>query len=288
MNKTISLTLLLSLALLACSCKKDLPSSQLRGEYIKVYQTAASQNMSSVQVPFEGAQDAQLHILSNVSLQWKYYVNPESDSKSWLTIKDVTEIEKGHFVVTYDAQSLIAENVLDRREGHLSFFNTSESLGKFIPIRQGYSNQFTDGTEGEIVLTGNDVFTTREFPVLTKDYCDYIAFNAWAVTENDFLTKNLTLDIEISGGVFHWTGRTTYTVNVPIGTQADGSNFKILLVTNNGERMSPQTKFTFRVNNDDNVFVHVSNLSGYKVTEAEMIDLFEDEEFFEEEPEEWI
>ena len=75
---------------------------------------------------------------------------------------------------------------------------------------------------------------------------------------------------------------------IPIGTAADKSNFKYLLVMGNDGHMSPKTHFTFSVANDNDVFVHIDNFAAYKVTEAEMGFLFDNEEFDEEEEVDWI
>jgi hypothetical protein len=108
------------------------------------------------------------------------------------------------------------------------------------------------------------------------------------VVENEFLSKNITLDITVSGGKFYDTEFTTYRINVPVGTGAEKSNLKYLLVMGNGERMSSKTHFTFSTFNDDQVYVHIDNFAAYKVTEAEMSELFEDEDFEEEDEPDWI
>lgn len=287
------LTLLLAASVCACN-RSDDPERPVRDDYIKVYEVSAKKTVDAIQIPFEGVQDGTIHVLSNVALEWRQLIDPSEDEEevSWLTIKSVEEVEPGHIVVSYDAEPLIALNALDRRSSRLSFFNEEESLGKFLPLRQGYSRQFMETFDDEddktLVITGSKSFTTPEYPKLNADYFDYIAFNAWAETTNEFISKNITLDVTISGGRFYETEMTTFRVNVPIGTAADKSNFKYLLVMGNDGHMSPKTHFTFSVANDNDVFVHIDNFAAYKVTEAEMGFLFEDEEFDEDEEVDWI
>lgn len=283
MDKKIIFLLCASFAVL-CSCKKSSDGdSATRSEFIKVYETSADNTVDNIQVPFDGVEDGKIHVLSNVPLDWKYLVNQSESDTGWLVIKSVEEIEPGHTVVTYDASSILELNSLERRSGRLSFSCPSASLGKFLTVRQGYDRrfleQFDDEPDGNLVITGKQTYTTDEHPELNKDYFDYISFNAWAVSENEFMSKNITLDITISGGHFYDTGLTTYRVNVPLGTAAEKGNLKYLLVLGDGVRMSPKTKFTFSTANDDQVYVHIDNFAGYQVSEAEWGVLIEDDYF---------
>ena len=293
MKKTILLLLSAALAAAVCSCStNDGPQRPVRSEYITVYETSPEKAVDAIQVPFEGVQGGQIHVLSNVPVQWKYFVDQNETGTDWFKIKSVEEIEPGHILVTYDAESILTLNSLDRRSGRLSFSCPSESLGKFLPVKQGYSRQFyetfSDEPDGTLVITGRQTRTTEEYPSLNADYCDYISFNAWAETTNEFLSKNITLDITVSGGKFYATGLTTYRVNVPIGTGPDKSNMGYLLLVGNGARMSAQTKFTFSTANDDQVYVHIDNFAAYRVTEAEMGLLITDEDFEDEGEVDWI
>ncbi|MCR5560371.1 MAG: hypothetical protein K6F58_00935 [Bacteroidales bacterium] len=293
MSKKTLILLGAVLAVVPCSCGKNEESDEpARSEYIKVYETSPQKTVDNIQVPFEGAQDAKIHVLSNVPLQWKYFINPGEPDLDWLTIKSVEEVEQGHTIVTYDAKSLLPLNALDRRAGQLSFSSPEHSLGKFLTVRQGYSQKFyedfSDEAGGNVTITGNQTFTTQEYPVLNSDYFDYISFNAWAESENEYLNRNITVDVTVSGGIFHATGLTTYRVNVPLGTGADQDNLKYLLLMGNGERMSAKTTFTFSVANDELVYVHIDNLAAYLVNEAEMGELFEDEDFNEDEEPDWV
>ena len=286
--------LLLSGALAAvCSCNTDDgPRRPVRSEYITVYETSPDKTVDAIQVPFEGVQNGQIHVLSNVPVQWKYFVDQSQTGTDWFKVKSVEEVESGHILVTYDAESILALNSLDRRSGRLSFSCPEESLGKFLTVKQGYSEQFyedfSDQPDQTLVITGRKTFTTEEYPVLNADYCDYISFNAWAETANEFLSRNITLDVTVSGGKFYATGLTTYRVNVPIGTGSNKDNMRYLLLVGNGERMSAQTKFTFSTANDDQVYVHIDNFSAYRVTEAEMGLLITDEDFEDEGEVDWI
>lgn len=279
---------LLVLVLLA-SCKKG-DDRPVRSDYITVYETSASKTVNSILVPFEGVTDGQIHVLSNVPLQWKYLV--DEDEADWFTIKSVETPEEGHWVVTYDATSLLALNSLSRREGRLSFVCPEASFGKFMTVHQGYKRQFleefSDEPDQTVCLTGNQIYETEPFSVLAADYYDYLSFNVWAVTSNEFLTKNITLDITISGGLFYDINATTYRVNVPVGTAASMENLQYLLIMGEGQRLSAKTHFTFSVNNDEEVYVHVDNLAAYQVTPADMGELFEDEDFDEDEVEDWV
>ena len=282
-----------SLAAMLCACGKDEQTAPPpRSEFIKVYETTADKLVDNIQVPLGGVQDGKIHILSNVALQWKYLVNPEATGTDWLTIKSVEEEEPGHTVVTYDAASLLSLNSLDRRQGSLSFSCPEASLGKFLSVSQGYPEKFyedfSDQPDGTLRITGKETFTTQQYPVLNTDFYDYISFNVWAETENEFLSKNITLDVTVSGGQFFATGFTTYRVNVPLGSAAGKENLKYLLLMGDGERMSAKTTFTFSTANDDLVYVHVDNLAAYQVTPADMNYLFGDEDFNEDEEVDWI
>ena len=296
MNKTTLVLLGTALAAILCNCSKNGEPTppQTRNEFIKVYETTPDKTVNDIQVPFDGVKDGKIHILTNVALQWKYLVDPDDTEADWLTIKSVEEAEPGHIVVTYDAESILTLNALTRRENKLSFSCPEKNIGKFLSIRQGYTeyskaaDDFADEPDGTVKLSGNQTYTTREYQEVGADYYDYIAFNAWAESTNEFRSKNITLDVTVSGGQFYATGTTTYRINVPIGTAADKSNLKYLLLRGDGEHMSTKTKFTFSVANDDMVYIHVDNFSIYKVTEADMGLLFIDEDFEFEEETDWI
>ena len=291
MNKKTFILLGLFLAVLLPSCKKG-DDRPVRGDFITVYETSPKKTVDNIQIPFEGVQDGQIHILSNLPLQWKYLIDQTDSDTEWLKIKSVDEIEPGHIVVTYDAASLLVLNSLQRREGRLSFSCPSASFGKFLAVRQGYKRHFLEEFDDEpgdvLTITGRQTYTTDTYPELNADYFDYIAFNAWAETDNEFLMKNITLDVTVSGGQFYDTCLSTYRINVPIGTGAEESNLKYLLLMGNGERMSPKTHFIFSTENDEGVFVHIDNFSAYQVSEADLRELFEDEDFDEEEVEDWV
>ena len=51
--------------------------------------------------------------------------------------------------------------------------------------------------------------------------------------------------------------------------------------------MSNKTHFIFSVANDDLVNVHIDNFAAYKVTEAELGYLFQDEDFEDEDEPDW-
>ena len=290
-SKALIFSVFLLPVLAACG-GKEVTEAPVRSEFIKVYETSADKLVDNIQVALDGVQDGKIHVLSNVPLQWKYLVDQTATGTDWFTIKSVEEVEPGHTVVTYDATSLLSLNSLDRRYGRLSFSCPEQSLGKFLSVRQGYSQQFleefSDEADGTLVITGRQTYTTEEHPELNQDYFDYISFNAWAVSNNEFMSKNITLDITVSGGQFYETGLTTYRVNVPLGTGPEKSNLKYLLVVGNGERMGAKTTFTFSTANDDQVFVHIDNFAAYQVTEADMGELFEDEDFNEDEEPDWV
>ena len=277
------------LALLGACNRSDQPYSHPRSEFIQVYETSADNPIDAIQVPFDGVQDGKIHILSNLpegqQLDYRYLVNPTGGTaNNWLTIKEVDNTDPSHIVITYDAASLLEKNSLERRSGSLSFTCPELSLGKFVPIRQGYSLVYTDDFKQEdgapISLTGEETFTTDKYPKVNVDYCDYISFNAWAKDESEFvLSKNITLDVTISGGHFYPTDVSTYRVNVPLGAAASKANLVYLLVVGDGTRMSADTQFTFSVANDDGVRVFIKNFAIYRVTAAEMLDLIGDEDF---------
>lgn len=297
MNKTVQTFLWVCFAALLCSCSGNLGvQTQTRDEFIKVYTESPDKLIDNIQVPLEGVQDGQIHVLTNVDLQWKFFMNQDSENKTWINIKSAEEIEKGHILITYDAESLLDHNTLDWRGGRLSFSNPDISLGKFMSVNQGYDivfeEPFDSQPQGNVKLTGKQTYTTEEYPVLNTDFYDYISFNVWAETSNEFLSKNITLDIKISGGIFYDTRLATFRVNVPLGTGPDKSNLRYLLIEGNDfERFSDETKFTFSTANDDLVYVHIDNFRAYKVTEADIINIYGNEDDLlggEEGEEEWI
>lgn len=293
MKKTVLLGLSAALAVAVCSCGRvDGPQRPVRSEYITVYETSPDNAVDAIQIPFEGVQDGQIHVLTNVSVQCKYFVDQSDTEAGWFKIKSVESVESGHIVVTYDAESVLPRYSLDRRTVRLSFSSPEEYFGKFLPVKQGYSRQFyedfSNEPSGMVTITGRQSYTTKEYSVLNTDYCDYISFNAWAETTNEFLSKNITLDITIYGGKFYDTGLATYRINVPLGTGPEEDNMRYLLVVGNGTRLSEKTRFTFSVANDELVYVHIDNFGAYQVTEAEMGLLFKDEDFDDEGEADWI
>ena len=279
------------MAVILCACENDKPQRPTRSDFIKVYVESEDKLLDDIQVPFDGVTDGKIHVLSNLDLQWKYFINPDASDQDWFTIKSVELLEPGHTVVTYDAESLLALNSLSYRSGRLSFSCPEASMGKFMTVRQGYSEkfyeEFSDEPGGHLTITGKKTYTTQEYPVLNSDYYDYISFNAWAESDNEFPSKNITLDITVSGGKFHATDLTTYRINVPLGTGPAKDNLKYLLIMGNDERMSAKTTFTFSSDNDNQVYVHIDNFAAYQVTEADMLLLFDDEEFIEDDEPDW-
>lgn len=264
-------------------------SGQTRPEYIEAVDGSTNKAIDNLQVPLDGIKDGTLHIMSNVpmdQLTWKYFMSQDVAYRTWFTIKDAREVEPGHLVITYDAESLLELNSLEKRESKLSFHCESLLLGKFLNVTQGYSQQFFDTFDsqdgGNLTLADKATYTSSAHN-LSADYYDYISFNAWAEAEDiGHLSKNITLDVTVDGGEFFDNGRKTFRVNVPVGTQAEKTNLKYLLLHNGGERMGTKTKFTFSVENDDLVKVHVDNFGCYKVMPAELVDIYEDEEFHDE------
>lgn len=292
MKRPLLILLCAFLAFILCTCNKNENLRPERSEYIKVYDGTSKKPLDNIQVPFEGAEDGEIHVFTNVDLNWKYFVSQSDEDTDWFTIKSVEEVDPGHIVVIYDAASILDLNSLSRRSGRLSFSCPAQSLGKYLSVNQGYERRFLESfsaqPEGYLTITGKKTYTTREYSELSRDYFDYISFNAWADTDNEFLSKNITLDITVSGGQFYDTATTTFRVNVPLAEAADASNFKTLLLMGNGVQMSSKTTFTFSTANDDHVYVHIDNFAAYKVSEAEFGALFEDEDFEEEEEIDWV
>ena len=283
---------LLCVLVAAIGCNKKTDTEQPpRAEYINVYETSPSKLVSNIQVPFEGVKDGKIHVLSNVPLNHKLFVDPDEVGSDWLEIKGVEKDPDNdkHLIVTYDAASLLDLNSIDRRSWRLSFSSPEHNLGKFLTIGQGYERMFIEEFSGEegnnLVLAGKESYSLGDHN-LSDAYFVYISFNAWAENLNEFRGKNITLDITVSGGTFYDTRLSTFRVNVPLGDAADKSNLQYLMLLGNNGKMSAKTNFSFSVDNDNLVYVHVDNFAAYKVTEAEMGDLFEDEEF--NESEEWI
>lgn len=261
-----------------------------------MYATSPDMLLDEVQVPFEGVKDAELHVVSNLDLGWRYLVDQSQPDPNWLTIKSIEEIETNHWLVKYDAKSILDENTLSRRVSKLSFYNPEAYLGKYITFRQGYTMEYsdsfdvTDGEEvipGNIELSGKYTYTTEKLSIINKDYYNYVSFNAYAVEYDEYSRDNITLNVTVNNGPsFKDINRKTYVVDVPVGTQPKAENFHYVLMWNKGEIMGPETTLTFSLNDQEGVKVVLDNLQIFKVSEAELNDLA-DEEYSEDE-EEWI
>ena len=178
MNKAIKMLCLSLTAVGLFACAEKPEEEVLRDEYISVYETSPDVLVSEVQIPFEGVVDAQLHVLSNLELDWRYQVDQTMVDPNWLTIKSVEEIEKGHYLVKYDAKSLLDRNTISRRESTLSFFNAKNFMGKYITFRQGYTEEyaqdFSSLPDGYVELTGKQTYTTETLHIINKDYYNYV------------------------------------------------------------------------------------------------------------------
>ena len=292
MNKAIKLLYVSLTAVGLISCTDEPVVEVLRDEYIVAYETSPDIAISEIQVPFEGASDAQIHVLSNLELDWRYQVDQTMADPAWLTIKSVEEIEKGHYLVTYDAKSLLDRNTISRRESVLSFSNAEAFMGKFITFRQGYTEEYSESFDsvgdGYVSLTGKQTYTTETLHIINKDYYNYVTFNAYAQRENEFSLENVTLKVTVSGGpIFRDINRTEYIVNVPVGTEPNAGNMNFLLMWNKGNVMGSKTTLTFSVENEEGAVVFIDNLHIYKVSEAELDNFVDDEYEDNEEMEEW-
>lgn len=290
MNKAIKLLCISLAAVGLISCAEKPEGETLRPEYISVYEIDPSKTVSDIQIPFEGVNGAQLNVVSNLELDWRYQVDQTMVDPNWLTIKSVEEISQGHYLVTYDAKSLLDRNTISRRESTLSFSNEKSFMGKFVTFRQGYTEEyaqdFSSLTEGYVELTGKQTYTTETLHVINKDYYNYVTFNAYAYKADEFSYKNVTLTVTVDGGpIFKDINRKVYTVNVPKGTEPKASNMNFLLMWNKGDVMGSKTTLTFSVNNEEGDVVYIDNLHIYKVSEAEL-DNFADDEY-EDEMEDW-
>ncbi len=291
MNKAIKM-LFVSLAAAGLAACAEKPADEvLRTEFITAYETSPDVTISDIQVPFAGVQDAEVHILSNLpDLEWRYQVDQTMADPQWLTIKSVDKLEDGHWMVKYDAKSILERNTIARRESQLSFSHAESYMGKYILFRQGYDQIFSDDFTGIgedcIMLSGKQTYATDTLHVINTSYYNYVSFNAYATKKNDFSLDNLTLNVTVNGGpVFKDINRTEYTVNVPVGNAPVASNMHFLLMWNKGNVMGSKTTLTFSVNNPEGTDVYIDNLQIYKVSEAEL-DNFADDEY-EDEMEEW-
>lgn len=291
MNKAIKM-LFVSLAAAGLAACAEKPADEvLRTEFITAYETSPDVTISDIQVPFAGVQDAEVHILSNLpDLEWRYQVDQTMADPQWLTIKSVDKLEDGHWMVKYDAKSILERNTIARRESQLSFSHAESYMGKYILFRQGYDQIFSDDFTGIgedcIMLSGKQTYATDTLHVINTSYYNYVSFNAYASQKNDFSLDNLTLNVTVNGGpIFKDINRTEYTVNVPVGNAPVASNMHFLLMWNKGNVMGSKTTLTFSVNNPEGTDVHIDNLQIYKVSEAEL-DNFADDEY-EDEMEEW-
>lgn len=279
---------MLTVAIAASSCEQKGRVDILRDDFISVYEQNPQKTVDNIQVPFDGVTDAKINVLSNLPLDWVYRVNNDQEDPAWLQIKEVKDLGDGHMEITYDAASILELNTLERRQGYLSFSSEYAFMGKFLTIRQGYVLQYEEdfgSLGGTLSLSGKQTYTTEELAIINRDYYDYVSFNAYAEVNTEFLDNNITLDVTIHGGKFDGIDRTTYRVSIPLGDKPEKENLHFMLLSNGGELMSSKTTLTFSVENDEGVTVHVDNLHLYKVSEAELHDL-SDEDF--DDSEEWI
>ena len=291
MKKAIKMLFVSLAAVGLTSCAEKPAGEVLRPEFITAYETSPDVTISDIQVPFAGVQDAEVHILSNLpELEWRYQVDQTMADPQWLTIKSVDKLEEGHWMVKYDAKSILERNTIARRESQLSFSNAESYMGKYILFRQGYdqifSDDFTGIDSGCVELRGKLTYSTDTLHVINTTYYNYVSFNAYATKANDFSLDNVTLNVKVDGGpVFKNINRTEYTVNVPVGTAPSADNMHFLLMWNKGNVMGSKTTLTFSVDNAEGTSVCVDNLQIYKVSEAEL-DNFADDEY-EDEMEDW-
>ena len=272
----------------ASSCAQKPRVEILRDDFISVYEQNPERTVDNIQVPFDGAEDAKINVVSNRPLEWVYRVGNDQQDPAWFQIKEVKDMGDGHMEITYDAASILELNTLERRQGYLSFSNQDAYLGKFLAIRQGYTLQYEEdfgSLGGTLSLTGKQTYKTEELSIINRDYYDYVSFNAYAEVNTEFLDHNITLDVTITGGKFESIDRTTYRLSIPVGDKPQKENLHFMLLSNGGQLMSSKTTLTFSVANDEGVTVHIDNLHLYKVSEAELHD-FSDEEF--DDSEEWI
>ena len=70
MNKALRTLVWVVFAAVFCSCSKNSASDNpTRKEFIKVYEESPDKLLDDIEIPVEGAQDAKIHVLSNVPLQ---------------------------------------------------------------------------------------------------------------------------------------------------------------------------------------------------------------------------
>lgn len=280
-----TITVITALAALAAACSDN--DAPLRKEYIKVYTSSPDTLLDDIQIPFEGVSGGEIHILTNDDVTMRYMVNPAlpAESRDWFTITSMETVAEGHVVIRYDAASILGYNTLARRAGTLSVTDAQKWFGKFVGIRQGYvqvyEDNFDDRSGGDVSLTGLMTYSTSAIGAVNTNYYDYVSFNAFAESSSDVTGQNLTLDVSVSGGaVFDAIGRSSIRLNVPLADSASADNFRYVLLSNGGERMSASTSLTFSCSNPSGETVHIDNLAVYKVSEAELEDLADDEEDF--------
>ena len=280
MRRTLFLALLLSAsALLSCN-KKEEP---LRTDYIKVWLTNPDKTVEDLQIPFDGTDDGCFHVQSNVDFETRF-MDPPDGSGGWFHITSVENVEPGHLKVSYTADSMLGGNSLDRRTCKYSVANPSLFLGKFLSIRQGYSQVYSDNFDdkgGYVTLqAGMAPYTTPYLSALNVTFYDYVSLNVWAESSILVDNINITMDVTVEGGaVVDNINRPSYRINVPLGTGPSASNMKWFLLSNQGQRLSDKTRLTFSVVNPSGVTVRFTNLKLYKVSEAEIENLADDEEF---------
>lgn len=268
----------------------------LRSEQISVY---TSENpgvmVNNIQVPFSGVQDGEVHIITDVDYNMEYMVDPSlaGEDSEWFRIKEIRNVAPNHKVVTYDASSLVGTNTLARRSGTMSLMSPSLYFGKILSVRQGYTVTYDKGFDpamGQSVsLSGNMSYTTLALNNCNLHYYDYISFNAFATTEYDPEGVIITIDVDIPEGQPHFdaNGAKSIRLNVPVGTEAGGDNLRYLLISNGGNRIGAGLKLRFSTKNPAGTTVHLENIRVYKVSEAELEDLVDDEEDYDSDKENW-
>lgn len=282
-------------ALASCEHVRSV-ETPLRSEQISVYTSENPDVMiNNIQVPFTGTDNGEIHILTDVQYSLDYLVDPSLSSvdSDWFRIKEVKDIASNHKVVVYEASSLLESNNLGRRSGTMSLMCPSIYFGKILAVRQGYTVTYDVGFDGaagsSLSLSGNMAYTTSALNSCNLHYYDYISFNAYAATEYDPAGVIITIDVQIAEGAPHFdaNGAKSIRLNVPVGTQAGSENLHYLLISNGGDRIGGGMKLRFSTQNPEGTTVHFENLRVYKVSEAELEDLVDDEEDYDSDKENW-
>lgn len=271
LNKGLSFALVLCLTV-AASCRKDRNVS--RSEVVRFYSAdEMHKSINYLQIPLEGIENGVIYIESNtpVSVETQLPVSDVLSDDAWLDVQ-VSRESDSRYTVRYSAKAL--KNDLSQRTASVNATSTRLFLGSYLKMCQGYELFWTNSFTGldHLVLTSSArAWTTGVIPAIASTSYDYISFNAYAVNPQALsITEVYPVELSLpEGAYFEDNGRTSYVLDVPIGSSFNDANLLYLPFCSEAGGFSSETVFTFRslCGEDSPVQLHIDNIKVYKVSD---------------------